>query len=145
MHFLLVFSLPMLDANGIQISIILIFCKKMTVTLTNFAHLPRLLLPTTFLPGVSVFPFQISCNKPETERTRQVSSMTHSARPTVSPVATIVFCCFVLLDLKSGDGRQYGRTNGRTTCAKTMITTGRDCGLAEWIKILDNRHNRLSN
>ena len=31
--------------------------------------------------------------------------MIHSARPTVSPVATIVFCCFVLLDLKSGDGR----------------------------------------
>ena len=44
--------------------------------------------------------------------------MIHSARPTVSPVATIVFCCFVLLDLKSGDGR----TDGRTTCAKTMIT-----------------------
>ena len=31
--------------------------------------------------------------------------MITSARPTVSPVATIVFCCFVLLDLKSGDGR----------------------------------------
>ena len=33
--------------------------------------------------------------------------------------------CFVL---KSGDGR--------TTCAKTMITTGFDCGSASWIKNL---------
>ena len=31
--------------------------------------------------------------------------MIHSARPTVSPVAIIIFCYFVLLDLKSGDGR----------------------------------------
>ena len=38
--------------------------------------------------------------------------------------------CFVLLDLKSGDGR----TDVRTTCAKTRIPTGRDFGLAEWIK-----------
>ena len=60
---------------------------------------------------------------------RQVSSMIHSARATVSPVATIVFCSFVLLDFESGDGR----TDGRTTCGKTMIPTGRDCGLAEWI------------
>ena len=52
--------------------------------------------------------------------------MIHSARPTVSPVANIVFCCFVFLDLKRGDGR--------TICAKTMIPTGRDFGLAEWIK-----------
>ena len=29
----------------------------------------------------------------------------HSARPIVTPVANIVFCCFVFLDLKSGDGR----------------------------------------
>ena len=53
--------------------------------------------------------------------------MIHSARPTVSPVATIFICCFVLLDLKSGDGRTDNM------CEK-MITTGRDCGLAEWIK-----------
>ena len=32
--------------------------------------------------------------------------------------------CMVLI---SGDGR--------TTCTKTMITNGRDCGLAEWINI----------
>ena len=57
--------------------------------------------------------------------TRQVSSMIHSARPTATPVANIVFCYFVLLNLESGDGW--------TTCAKTMIPTGRDCGLAEWI------------
>ena len=52
--------------------------------------------------------------------------MIHSARPIVTPVANIVFCCFVFLDLKSGDRR----TEGQTTCAKTMITTGRDIGLA---------------
>ena len=51
--------------------------------------------------------------------------MIHSARPTVSPVANIVFCCFVLLDFEKW---------GRTTCAKTMIPTDRDCGSAEWIK-----------
>ena len=52
--------------------------------------------------------------------------MIHSARLIVTPVANIVFCSFVLLDLKSGDGR--------TTCVKTMIPTGRDYRLAEWIK-----------
>ena len=66
------------------------------------------------------------------EETRHVSSMNHSARPTVPPGATIIFCCFVLLDLKSGDGTDV-RTNVRTTCAKIIITTGRDCGPAEWI------------
>ena len=35
--------------------------------------------------------------------------MIHSARPTVSLAANIVFCCFVLLDLKSGDGRTDGQ------------------------------------
>ena len=29
----------------------------------------------------------------------------HSERPIVKPLATIVFCCFVFLDLKEGDGR----------------------------------------
>ena len=51
--------------------------------------------------------------------------MIHSARPIVKPVANIVFCCFVFLDLKSGDGR--------TACAKTIIPTESDFGLAEWI------------
>ena len=50
--------------------------------------------------------------------------MIHSARPIVTPVANIVF-----LDLKSGDGR----TDEWTTCAKTMIPTGRDFGLVAWI------------
>ena len=50
--------------------------------------------------------------------------MIHSARPIVTPVANIVSCCFVFLDLKSVDGR---------TCEITMIPTGRDFGLAEWI------------
>ena len=48
------------------------------------------------------------------EGTRQVSSMIHSARPIVTPVANHVFCCFVFLDLKSGDGRTGARTDGRT-------------------------------
>ena len=36
--------------------------------------------------------------------------MIHSARPIVTPVANIVFCCFVFLDLKSGDGRTDNMT-----------------------------------
>ena len=45
-----------------------------------------------------------------------VSPMIHSAKPTVSPIANIVFHLkFVLF-------------------VKTMITTGRDCGSASWIK-----------
>ena len=40
-----------------------------------------------------------------------------SARPTVSPEICLV--------LKSEDGR--------TTCAKTMTTTDRDCGSSKWI------------
>ena len=31
--------------------------------------------------------------------------MIHSARPIVTPVANIVFCCFASLELKSEDGR----------------------------------------
>ena len=52
--------------------------------------------------------------------------MIHSARPIGTPVANIAFCCFVFLDLKSGNVLVR-------TCAKTMIITGRDSGLAEWI------------
>ena len=63
--------------------------------------------------------------------TRQVLSMIHSARPIVRSVANIVFCCFVLLGETSGDERTYVRTS----CAKTIIPTGRDFGLAEWINI----------
>ena len=37
--------------------------------------------------------------------------MIHLARPIVTPVANIVFCCFVFLDLASGDGHisMYGQ------------------------------------
>ena len=53
--------------------------------------------------------------------------MIHSARPTVSPVANIVFASFCFARFwKVG-------TDGRTTCAKTIIPTGCDCGSAEWI------------
>ena len=58
------------------------------------------------------------------------AELIHSARPIVTPVANIVFCCFVFIDMK-----RFLRTYGRTTWAKTMIPTGRDCGLAEWINI----------
>ena len=50
--------------------------------------------------------------------TRQVSSMIHSAWPTVSPVANIIFAWNLFCFEKWG----------RTACAKTMIT-----GSAEWI------------
>ena len=57
-------------------------------------------------------------------------SMIHSARPTGSPVVNIVFAgnlfCFARL-WKVGT---YG-----LTCAKTMFTTGRDGGPAEWINV----------
>ena len=54
--------------------------------------------------------------------------MIYSARPTISLVVNIVNSLeisFVLLALK-----MWGRTDGRTTCMKIMITTG---GAAEWI------------
>ena len=56
--------------------------------------------------------------------TRQVSSMIHSARPifTRTLFSVIMFSKF-----------ESGRTDVRTTCAKTMFPTGLDFGLAEWI------------
>ena len=39
--------------------------------------------------------------------------------------------------LKSGD------RHGQTTCAKTMIPTGLDCGSAEWIKKMPNHDSRV--
>ena len=59
--------------------------------------------------------------------------MIPSARAIVMSVANIVFCCFVFLDLKSGDGWTDRWTYGRTTGAKTMIPTFE---LAKWIKEL---------
>ena len=65
--------------------------------------------------------------------TRQVSSTIHSARSTVSPVVNIAFNWnfFCFADSKS----RNGRTDGRATRVKTIITTGRDWGSAEWINI----------
>ena len=61
------------------------------------------------------------------DRWRQVSPMIPSARPTVPPVVITIFTwkLFFCTMLK--------RRNGRMSCVKTVISTGRDCGLAEWI------------
>ena len=64
------------------------------------------------------------------ENTRQVSSVIHSARPTVSMASSdhcFLLFCFARFE-KWWDGQHV---------RKIMITTGRDCGLAEWIKITD--------
>ena len=47
----------------------------------------------------------------EKNKTSQVSSMIHLPRLTGSSVATIVFCCFVWLDLNIVDGRTDERTD----------------------------------
>ena len=64
--------------------------------------------------GIHYFMFVLYFEIVNIAKTRQVSSMIHSARTTITPAANIV-CCFVFLDFKSGDGR--------TTCAKAMIPT----------------------
>ena len=64
-------------------------------------------------------------NRKEIFKARQVFSMIHSARPTVSLVANIVFALNLFCFEKWG----------RTTRAKTMITTGRDCRSASWINL----------
>ena len=63
--------------------------------------------------------------------------MIHSARSTILPIVNIVFRWNLFCFEKWGrtDRRTNGSTNGRSTCAKTMITTGRDCGSASWINI----------
>ena len=68
------------------------------------------------------------------EQTRQKLSMIHSARPTVPPVVIIFSCdiCFIFaIFWKVGTDVQM------ETCAKIMITTGRDCGSAEWINSVE--------
>ena len=64
------------------------------------------------------------------QNTRQVSSMIQSTRPTVSPVANIVFSCFVLLDFE-----KWGRTDGCTDVRHVKkqlflpdVTVGRPSG-----------------
>ena len=73
--------------------------------------------------------------------TNHKTSMIPSARPTVPPVAIIIFKRRLFCDiLKSGDGRTDIWTE---VCGKIMITTGRgrECGSAEWI----NNHLGLKN
>ena len=41
--------------------------------------------------------------------------------------------CFQLKFVVLLDFEKWGRTYGRTTCVKIIITTCRDCGVAEWI------------
>ena len=57
------------------------------------------------------------------ENTRQVPSMIHSAKPTVPSSSKHCFLLFCFARFEKC----------RPTCAKTMILTDRDCGLAEWI------------
>ena len=56
-------------------------------------------------------------------------SQTHSLASSEHCFHFVMFCQI----LKSGDGRTYGQTYGRMTCAKNNIPIGRDCGSAEWI------------
>ena len=72
-----------------------------------------------------------------TYTTQVVSSVIHSARPTVLPVMNIVFTwnlfCFARF-WKVG-------TDGQIIHAKTIITTGLECGSTEWINMThDNTH-----
>ena len=60
-------------------------------------------------------------NKTKQDRCHQWSTLI------ITPVANIVFCCFVFLDLKSGDGRT-------DNMCENNVPTGRDFGLAEWIE-----------
>ena len=73
---------------------------------------------------------------PKKSTTRQVSSMIHSAKPTVSPVVNIVFTWYLYCLARFWKVRTDGRWDGRTKCLNTMITTGSGCGSATWIKTL---------
>ena len=48
--------------------------------------------------------------------------MIHSAKPTVSPVAKIVFCFFCLIRFE-----KWGRTDGRRTDGRTDVRTDDIC------------------
>ena len=55
-----------------------------------------------------------------------MSSMIHSARPIVKPVANIVFCCFVFLDFE-----KWSRTDGKHVqkqLSLLVVTVGRPSG-----------------
>ena len=62
--------------------------------------------------------------------TRQVPSMIHLATPTVSPVVNIVFAWNLFYFARFWKVGTYICTDN---IVKTMITTGRDWGSAEWI------------
>ena len=89
---------------------------RLDILLKKF--LTKILSPVHFVGIIFIYTMTI------TVETRQVSSKIHSAWPTVSPVANMIFVSFCLLDFEMW---------GRTTCAKTVIPTGRDYGSAEWI------------
>ena len=77
--------------------------------------------------------------------TRQDSSMIHSAKPTVQPVAITILAwkiCFLLWDLQKW-GLMVRRMDGRTKRAKIVVIPGRDCGSAEWINIHMQRFSLL--
>ena len=59
--------------------------------------------------------------------TRQVPSMIHSARPTVSPVVNIVFTCYVLLDFE-----KWGRTDMCENSDPYRLTAGWPSGSITW-------------
>ena len=54
---------------------------------------------------------------------------------------TVTAGCDFGFILKSTDG-QTRRTDGRTTCVNIVITTGRDCELAEWINNSTNAESK---
>ena len=92
----------------------------------------RILIVSGLVPLMDMILFFSSC--PAIRITKQVSSMILSGRPTVPSVAITIFSienCFVLSDFEN-----QGRMDGRTPHEKIVITTGRDCGSAEWINTL---------
>ena len=73
--------------------------------------------------------------------TRQVSSMIHSARPTVSPVPNIVFAWNLLCFARFFKRKvlRYEQ-HMRKQCS---LPGGRDCGSAEWIKKCQSQTEKL--
>ena len=51
--------------------------------------------------------------------------MIHSVRPIVTPVANIVFCCFVFLDLKSGDNERTDKMCENNDPSRPWLWVGR--------------------
>ena len=65
-------------------------------------------------------------NIPQQDRCHKWSTRPNAVSPVENIISTL--SCFARF-WKVG-------TDGRTTCAKTMTPTGRDCGLAEWIILM---------